>query len=185
MPLLTLYLSLTILPELELTISHNLQIIYFIVLISTIILPLISILILVKLGLLRSLEMSHHKERVFPLFNVTMSMLFGYFFLQHILLYSPLLMAEYLGALIIISIATILSNFWKISLHMLGIGGVLGAFIAINILYQGSNTWIIIFVLLSGILAYSRLNENAHNKSQVYLGFLIGLLIELTVILNY
>ena len=185
MPLLALYLSLTILPELEFTISHNLKLIYFIVIISTIVLPLISILILIKIGRLSSVEMMHHKERVLPLFNTTACMLFGYFFLQTILLYAPLLMAEFLGAIIIISLASILSSFWKISLHMLGIGGILGVFIAIQLLYKNTNTLIIIFVLLSGILASARLNEKAHNKSQVYVGFLVGLLIELIVVVNY
>ena len=185
MPLLALYLTLTILPGLEFTISHNLKLIYFIVIISTIVLPLISILILITIGRLSSVEMMHHKERVLPLFNTSIWMLFGYFFLQNILLYAPLLMAEFLGAIIIISFASILSNFWKISLHMLGIGGILGVFIAIQILYENINTLIIIFIFLSGILAYSRLNEKAHNKPQVYVGFLVGLLIELIVVVNY
>ncbi|MDC0204236.1 hypothetical protein OAJ65_00405 [Flavobacteriales bacterium] len=185
MPLLALYLSLTILPELKFTINHNLKLIYFIIIISTIVLPLISILILMKIGRVNSVEMMSHKERVFPLFNTAIWMLFGCFFLQNILLYAPLLMAEFLGAFIIISFASVLSNFWKISLHMLGIGGILGAFIAIQILYKNTTSLILIFVLLSGILAYARLNENAHNKSQVYVGFLVGLLIELIVVINY
>ena len=42
-----------------------------------------------------------------------------------------------------------------------------------------------VFVLLSGILAYSRLNEKVHTKSQVYIGLLIGLLTELIVVLRY
>ena len=85
MPLLAFYLSLSILPELEFTISHNLKLIYFIVIISTIILPILSILILIKIDRLSSLEMIHHKERVLPLFNTAISMLLGYFFLQNIL----------------------------------------------------------------------------------------------------
>ena len=185
MPLLAFYVSLTILPELEFTIRHNLELIYFIIITSTIVFPLISILILKKIGRVSSLEMMCHKERVLPLFNTAILMLFGFFFLQNVLLYTPLLMAELLGAIIIISIASILSNFWKISLHMLGVGGILGVFIAIAILYEITNTLIIVFVLLSGILAYSRLNEKAHNKSQVYIGFLIGLLVELIVVINY
>ena len=185
MPLLAFYLSLSILPELEFTISHNLKLIYFIVIISTIILPILSILILIKIDRLSSLEMIHHKERVLPLFNTAISMLLGYFFLQNILLYTPLLIAEFLGAIFIILIASVLSNFWKISLHMLGIGGILGVFIAIHILHQNISAFIILFLFLSGLLAYSRLNEKAHNKPQIYIGFLIGLLIELVVVLNY
>ena len=59
-----------------------------------------------------------------------------------------------LGAIIILSLASVLSNFWKISLHMLGVGGILGVFIAIHILYQNTNTLIIIFVWDIRLLPY-------------------------------
>ena len=54
-----------------------------------------------------------------------------------------------LGAIIILSLASVLSNFWKISLHMLGVGGILGVSIAIQILYTNTNALIIIFVKYS------------------------------------
>ena len=185
MPLLALHLSLIMLPELAFTISNNFRVIYFIIIISSIILPLISILILIKLGQVSSLEMMCHKERVLPLFNMTIWMLFGYLSLEKILLYTPLLMAGFLGAIIIVSLAGILSNFWKISLHMLGIGGVLGLLIALQILYKNTAFLIVVFTLLAGILASARLNEKAHNQSQIYIGLLLGVLIEIVVVLNY
>ena len=126
MPLLALHLSLIMLPQLAFTIGNNYRIIYFIIIMSSIILPLFSILTLIKLGKVRSLEIMCHKERVFPLFSMATWMLFGYFFIERILIYTPLLASGYLGAIIIVSLAGIISCFWKISLHMLGIGGVLG-----------------------------------------------------------
>jgi len=185
MPLLAVYLTLNSVPELTFLTTQNLKLIYFSVIISTIVLPIISIILLMKIGKMDSLEMSQHKERVLPLLHTTIFMLLGYFFLQNILFYTPFLMAQLLGAAIITSLASILSNFWKISLHMLGIGGVLGVLVAIHIIYKSNFSLIIIFILLSGILGSSRLNEKAHNKPQVYIGFLIGLLIELIVVLNY
>lgn len=184
MPLLALHLSLIILPEINFAIK-NIRLVYLIVFFSTIIFPLIFILILIKLGSVDSLEMKNHKERVLPLFNTTISMFVGYFFLKNILIYCPILLAEFLGAIIIISIASIISNFWKISLHMLAIGGVLGVFISIQILYKTITPFIIVFLFLSGLLAYARLNEKAHNKAQIYVGFLIGFVVELIILLNY
>ena len=185
MPLIALHLSLIILPELAFTISNNLSLIYFIIIMSSIVFPLISILILMKLGQVSSLEMTCHKERVLPLFNMTIWMLFGYLSLENIILYTPLLTAEFLGAIIIVCLAGVLSNFWKISLHMLGVGGVLGLLIALQILYNNTIFLIAVFTLLSGILASVRLHEKAHNKSQIYIGLLLGVLIEMVVVLNY
>jgi hypothetical protein len=68
---------------------------------------------------------------------------------------------------------------------MLGIGGVLGVFISLQILYKNMNDLIVLFVFLSGVLAFARLNEKAHNHTQVYVGFLLGLIIEILVLLNY
>lgn len=184
MPLLALHLSLIILPELMFTIG-NLDLIYFFVFITTLVFPLIFIMILIKIGSVKSLEMKTHQERVLPLFNTVISMVLGYFFLKPFLAYSPLLLGEFLGAIIIIGFASIISNFWKISLHMLAIGGLLGVLISIHILYKPINPFIITCLFLSGILAYARLNERAHNKTQIYIGFLAGFLIEMTVILNY
>jgi hypothetical protein len=68
---------------------------------------------------------------------------------------------------------------------MLGIGGVLGVVISLQILYKNMNDLIVLFVFLSGVLAFARLNEKAHNHAQVYGGFLLGLIIEMLVLLNY
>lgn len=185
MPLLALHLILIMLPELAFTIGKKFSLIYFIIIVSSIILPLFSVLILIKLGKVRSLEMMCHKERVLPLFSMATCMLFGFFFIERIILYTPLLIPAYLGAIIIISLAGVISNFWKISLHMLGIGGVLGLIIALQLLYKNDVFLIIVFILISGILASARLNENAHNKSQIYIGLLIGVLTEMIIVLNY
>jgi len=68
---------------------------------------------------------------------------------------------------------------------MLGIGGVLGLIIALQLLYKNDMFLIIVFILISGILASARLNENAHNKPQIYIGLLIGVLTEMIIVLNY
>ena len=185
MPLLALCLSLAFVPEIKFAIRQNLTIIFVIVIISTVFLPLISILFLVKNGRLSSLEMTDHRERILPLFKTVFWMSLGYFFLQNYLIYAALLKAELLGAIFIIVIAAAISRFWKISLHMLGIGGVLGVVISLQILYKNMNNLIVLFVFLSGVLAFARLNQKAHNHTQVYVGFLLGLTIEMLVLLNY
>ena len=185
MPLLVLHLTLLALPSIAFTLSQNLLLIYGILVFSTIVLPLASIFWLMRKGKISSLEMSNHKERSLPLFKTVIWMSFGYYLLQNLLFYTPILKAELLGAIIIILIAVIISKFWKISLHLLAIGGVVGIFIALQIINGDFLYILILFILLSGLLSLARVKQKSHNYTQVYTGFIIGLGVELITILIY
>jgi len=183
MPLIALHLTLIVVPSLAFTLSQNLVLIYCIVIFCTIILPLISIFWLIQLGRVSSLEMSNHKERSLPLVKTVIWMSVGYYLLENALFYTPILKAELLGAIIIILVAAIISKFWKISLHLLGIGGLVGVFIALQVIHGALLYLLILFILLSGILAVARIKQKAHNYAQVYAGFIVGLSVELITIL--
>jgi hypothetical protein len=73
-----------------------------------------------------------------------------------------------LGAMLILFVAVIISSFWKISLHMLGIGGVFGAFLALQYLFSGKLFLIILLLFCSGLVAYARINET-HILSNRYI----------------
>ena len=183
MPLLALHLTLIVVPSLAFTVSQNLVLIYCIVIFCTIILPLISVFWLIQKGRVSSLEMSNHKERSLPLVKTVIWMSVGYYLLENALFYTPILKAELLGAIIIILVAAIISKFWKISLHLLGIGGLVGVFIALQVIHGALLYLLILFILLSGILAVARIKQKAHNYAQVYAGFIVGLSVELITIL--
>ena len=185
MPILALHLTLLTLPSLAFTLSQNLLLIYGILIFSTMVLPLISIFWLMQKGKVSSLEMSNHKERSLPLFKTAIWMSFGYYLLQKLLFYTPILKAELLGAILIILLAAIISKFWKISLHLLGIGGVVGVFIALQIMHGDFLYLLLLFILLSGLLGVARIKQKAHNYAQVYAGFLVGLSVELITLLVY
>jgi hypothetical protein len=185
MPILALHLTLLVLPSLAFTLSQNLLLIYGILIFSTMVLPLISIFWLMQKGKVSSLEMSNHKERSLPLFKTVIWMSFGYYLLQNLLFYTPILKAELLGAILIILLAAIISKFWKISLHLLGIGGVVGVFIALQIIHGDFLYLLLLFILLSGLLGVARIKQKAHNYAQVYAGFLVGLSVELITLLVY
>ena len=185
MPLISFSITLLVIPSLSFTLSQNQQLIYGIIIFSSIILPLVSVFWLIRNGKVSSLEIKNHKERSLPLFKTVIWMSLGYYLLQNLLFYTPVLKAELLGTIIIILVATIISKFWKISLHLLGIGGVVGVFIALQIIYGDFLYLIIFFILLSGLLGVVRIKQKAHNNAQVYAGFLVGLSVELITILVY
>ena len=185
MPLLALHVTLTTFPSITLAISQHLNYIYSVIICCTIILPLLSIFFLIKKGHVKSLEMSSHKERSLPLFLTVIWMLLGLFMLRNVLLYAPILKAEIIGAILIIIFAAIISKFWKISLHLLAIGGVVGVFIALQLIAGGVLYLLLIFILLSGILGFARIMQKAHNYTQVCVGFLLGISVELVSLLLY
>ncbi|MDC3306090.1 hypothetical protein OAV36_04110 [Flavobacteriales bacterium] len=185
MPLFAFYLTLKSNPSLGIIINPYLNYVYGVVISCTILLPLLTIFFLIKNGKVNSLEMSNHKERTLPLFRTVIWMCLGLYILNNILLYTPILKAEFIGAILIILLAAIISKFWKISLHLLGIGGVVGVFIALQIMFGGVLYMLLIFIVLSGILGVARIDQKAHNHAQIYIGFLLGVCIELITILVY
>jgi len=183
MPLITLKLTLFLVPSIGFALNTYMGFIVGIVVLSTVIFPLISILFFIKAGSVKSLEMGDQKERPAPLICSALFMFIGYQFLNSTLTFSPILKAEFLGAVVIVILAAFISRFWKISLHMMGVGGLVGVLIGLNFLYGGLSQFVVISTLLSGVLGVSRINEKAHNYSQVYTGFIVGFGIELATIL--
>jgi membrane-associated phospholipid phosphatase len=65
---------------------------------------------------------------------------------------------------------------WKISIHMVGIGGLLGAVLALTTYHYPMDALILLcsIILIAGGLASARLWLGAHTKGQVYAGFAVG-----------
>ena len=146
----------------------------------TFLLPIFSVIILKKFKIVSSFYMENQKERRWPLLFAL-----GWFYLLLRLLETLhihyIIVTLMLGAMLILLISAIISNFWKISLHMLGIGGVLGAFFAIQTLFGGNIFLIITLLFCAGLVGFARVNEDAHTLKQVYLGFLVGFCTEFLI----
>ncbi|MFT6755205.1 MAG: membrane-associated phospholipid phosphatase, partial [Urechidicola sp.] len=75
---------------------------------------------------------------------------------------------------------------FKISLHMLGIGGLLGFFIFVSYHYKLNLILLISFLfIIAGFIAISRIKLKAHTLKEVYLGFVVGLGSEIIVYVLY
>ncbi|MFT6321485.1 MAG: membrane-associated phospholipid phosphatase [Granulosicoccus sp.] len=158
---------------------------------STFFIPIISVLMMKALKLIPSLELKDAQDRIGP-FIVT-----GVFYIStYYLIYRNPNMpvafkACFLGAVIGLFLAFLITLFSKISLHAVGVGGFLGM---ILITIQRSelfpfvcNTGVFgmvevsLFGLLSttilicGIVGTSRLILDAHEPKDLYGGYLVGL----------
>jgi membrane-associated phospholipid phosphatase len=73
---------------------------------------------------------------------------------------------------------------WRISSHMLGIGGIIGLIMATSIIYGADIIlYLVISMLLAGFIGFSRLSLNAHTPAQVYTGLAVGILVVMLTLL--
>ena len=185
MPIIVLYIGINNVDYFYLIFHNYSNTLYLIILAFTMVLPLISAILFVKLARVESLEMRNRKERRGPLFISILIMIIGFPIFYSIAKLSPHLSAIYISSIILLFFSFLITIRWKISLHMMGIGGATGTFIALNYIFGGIYYFIFLFFALSGLLAFSRLDQKAHNESQVYVGFVLGCVFQSLFIVNY
>ena len=140
----------------------------------SLILPLLSVFILLLAKKIDSLEMPKKEERFLPILFASIWMILGFYFMKEIFSYAPIMKSIYLGAIYVMLISLLITKKWKISLHMLAIGGATGVFIMLEFLFGQNLMLLLITILISGILGYSRLSLKAHSLNQIYAGFIVG-----------
>ena len=184
-PIISFHLSIKMVPDLDFTIANYQNYILLILIICTIMLPVLCMLFLIKFDVISSLEMTKNQERPIPLLLTGGFLILSLKLTEKLLVFTPVLKKELVGAIIIILLASIISKFWKISLHMLGVGGLIGVLVSLQYLYGGLSSMIIYFMLIAGITAMARIYLKAHNHSQIYVGFIVGFIIECVIILLF
>ena len=140
----------------------------------SLILPLLSVFILLLTKKIDSLEMPKKEERFLPILFASIWMILGFYFMKEIFSYAPIMKSIYLGAIYVMLISLLITKKWKISLHMLAIGGATGVFIMLEFLFGQNLMLLLITILISGILGFSRLSLKAHSLNQIYAGFILG-----------
>lgn len=148
-----------------------------IVFFATYIIPLISLIILKSLGVIKSFQVESINERKIPLFI----MLLIFYFLGKSLINIPdftELGILFYGTNVSLAIIYLLFSFQvKASLHIMSLSSALGFFLLYGNLQSISILPIaVILIILTGVLASSRLHLKAHNQKEIYIGFFIGLL---------
>ncbi len=144
----------------------------------TFILPLITIYFMKVNGILKSLIMLQKEDRYLPYLVIIIFYYLTYKILFRIPLLLPILNNFIIGATFIVVLAMLINFKWKISSHMLGIGGLTGTFIGLMFKLQLDIRFlIVILILLSGTIGFARLKSQAHTPAQVYTGFALGAII--------
>lgn len=144
--------------------------------------PLVSILIMKPLGFISSLHMPTARERTGPL----MAVMTFYFWVSHVfnsmpgvdvpLILKVLLLGNFWGVIVLF----IVNIFTKVSMHTAAAGGMLGIFIVlmivspVNLIYP-----FFVAMAIAGIIGTARLILGVHHRGDVWLGYAIGILVQL------
>lgn len=151
--------------------------------ISTIV-PLASIILMIKGGVIKDSAISDRKERTAPFF-ITLVCYLATAWMLYAKHAPTWLWLFYAGAAIIIVIAILITLRWKISAHTMTMGGLLALIFFIvwhNLGVVYTMPWLLGVLLLSGAVATSRLVLKRHTPAQVYAGFALGLAVELLML---
>ena len=150
------------------------NLVILLVFINTCLLPIVFSFTLRKFGFIKSMEMNNSSERWIPYMFTTVLYLFTYFLLLKAQLPQPVYLMQ-LGGIIALTLTTLINFRWKISAHLVGIGGLTGTFYGLQYL-TGINQLPLIIggFVLAGVIGSARLILKAHTPAQIYAGFSLG-----------
>lgn len=153
------------------------------VFLTSFVMPTLIFTILLKLGKIQSLEMHSRRERTLPLLIVAIFFYGTYYLLKqgpHFALFNIFM----LGATLLVIVSLFINYFFKISIHMVAVGGLFGTFAGFSILFKHDLIFLLyLIVLAAGLIGFARLKLKAHTTRQIYTGFLLGVVFMLGLFL--
>lgn len=151
--------------------------VFFMVFGATCLIPLLTLYLLKLVGYVKTLEVETIKERKLPVIIMIVNYLFLAQVLQEIWQLRELTILVYSTAIGLIITSFLFYAKTKLSLHMLGMAGVLGCALLYGVSYQYPNKTIALLIMLLGALATARLELKAHNFKEIILGISCGLFV--------
>ncbi|HSW67856.1 MAG TPA: hypothetical protein VLH16_04685 [Bacteroidales bacterium] len=154
------------------------------VFITTCLLPLMMVHLMERLKIISSKHMPTRQERIWP-FAITALFYYITYHLLNRLDLPALYIVLIFGAFLNVALSLIITFFYKISTHMIAIGGLCGAFIGLSLKFGLDMPLLIItLIFISGLVGFARLKLNAHSPLQVLTGFFAGFIIFIYLLLR-
>ena len=139
--------------------------------------PVITVLLLKALGFIDSILLKTQKDRIIP--YIASGTFF--FWTQYVLreqAYVPRILVAFMFGVFISSSAALIANiYYKISMHGIGMGGLIGILLVI----MQQNTMMVAWplslaFLLTGLVCTSRMIVSDHSPKEIYSGIMMGLI---------
>lgn len=147
-----------------------------VILLNTLVVPVLFLLFMLKTGKISDVQVSRKNERYLPLLVTLIFYVATYIVLSNLGLNSVLLTFLLVGVLAL-TLGFLVNLFWKISMHMIGLGGIFGAFYFLAFHYNLSYyNYLAGVIVAAGLTGAARVKLKQHTLSQIFSGVLLGFL---------
>ncbi len=141
--------------------------------------PLFAMLVMRGLGMIQSFNIKDVKERFIPMIAVATFYLWTYMMFKPtsktVFAVDPILSSMIMGSIVSIFLAFFFNSFYKISLHAIAAGGIVGVVMNVMPVADYNMTYVLIASLvIAGAVATARLYLQEHTPKEVYMGLLAG-----------
>lgn len=140
----------------------------------TAVFPLTSALLMRRSGLVSDLTMPHRVERILAYLVTLLYYVMCYYLIRRTT-EDQVVLGLFFGAACCLLLVLLITLRWKISAHMAGAGGLIGAVLSVMAADGQRAPWLLcaLFVLV-GALGTARLITGSHTPAQVYAGAVLG-----------
>ncbi|MDF1571732.1 MAG: hypothetical protein P1P82_08975 [Bacteroidales bacterium] len=152
----------------------------------TFVFPASLIIILYITRVIHNIELNERRERVLPMALTMILYVFTFFVMRGI----PQLTGGHIVFLFCptaaLFFALVVNHFMKPSIHMVGIGVMVGTILVVVLIYGAALQYLFIAtVLVGGLVGSARLRLGLHQPREIFAGFMIGFLATLGVMAVY
>lgn len=138
--------------------------------------PLFCVLLLKGVGFIDSIFLRTRKDRIIPYIACGIFFFWTFTVFKEQRDFPRIVPAFMLGVFLASSAALIANIYFKISMHAVGLGGMLGIFLVIAGSYSMLMTWPLSTALLvTGLVSTARLLISDHSPRDIYSGLFIGI----------
>jgi len=164
--------------------SNAQWLIILVVWLTTFAIPALSLVMLKFTGNISSIKLEIRRERLVPFFYVTLFYAFTAYYFSSQMLITEMASGIFILVTAMILSAAVITFFWKISVHSMGMGGLVGLLFVISYMIPESVARYVFLasILIAGLVVSARLELQAHSPAQVYIGFVLGLFISFMIV---
>lgn len=146
------------------------------VFLGTCLIPVLSIYVMFRFRIIKSLSLQDPNQRVIPYFSTAVIYGLSLIYFQDVFALNPLITIMLGLTTLCIILTALITVFWKISAHAIGLGGTLGFTLLLINGYQATElVYFILWQIIStGVVLSARIRLGAHNLSQIAIGFILG-----------
>lgn len=153
---------------------------------NSFVMPAVAIGMMKALGFIKSFEMHDKQERIIPFIATMVFYIWTFMAVKNALQLPYIMVVFILGTVASLMAAFFINLFHKLSIHMVGMGGLLTACILMMMTSERSMAVILpAMIVLTGLTATARLYLKAHTPVELYTGFLVGLSGQMVGLLIY